>query len=109
MTTPVDGIVVELHPGGRFETPMLGEHGSHRMVATFTEVEPPERLAWVESATGMHTTSTLDDRGDGHTEVVIHQRNVPAAMRRPDARAGFLTSLDKLEGHLAHLIQGDRS
>jgi uncharacterized protein YndB with AHSA1/START domain len=109
MTTPVDGIVVELHPGGRFETLMVGEHGSHRMVATFTEVVPPARLAWVESATGMHTTSTLDDLGDGRTSVVIQQRNVPEAMRTPEARSGFLTSLDKLEEHLAHLMQGDRS
>ena len=103
MTTPIDGIVVELRPGGRFETLMVGEHGSHRMVATFTEVVAPERLAWVESATGMHTTSTLDDLGDGTTAVVIRQRNVPEAMRVPEARAGFLTSLDKLEEHLAHL------
>jgi len=109
MATPVDGIVVELHPGGRFETLMLGEHGSYRMVATFTEVVPPERLAWVESATGMHTTSTLDDLGGGRTAVVIHQRNVPETMRLPEARAGFLTSLDKLEDHLAHLVQGERS
>jgi len=109
MATPIDGIVVELHPGGRFETLMLGEHGSHRMVATFTDVVPPERLAWVESATGMHSTSTLHDLGDGTTEVVIQQRHVPETMRTPQARAGFLTSLDKLEDHLAHLRQGDRS
>lgn len=109
MATPIDGIVVELHPGGRFETLMLGDHGSHRMVATFTEVVPPERLAWVESATGMHTTSTLNDLGDGSTEVLIHQRNVPAAMDSPEARAGFLTSLDKLEEHLAHLMQEELS
>jgi hypothetical protein len=88
---------------------MVGPHGSHRMVATFTDVVPPERLAWVESATGMHTTSTLDDLGDGRTAVVIHQRHVPAAMRVPDARAGFLSSLDKLEAHLTSLTQGDRS
>jgi uncharacterized protein YndB with AHSA1/START domain len=108
MATPIDGIVVELHAGGRFETLMLGEHGSHRMVATFTEVVPPERLAWVEPATGLLTTSTLDDLGDGRTAVVIHQRHVPEAMRLPEARAGFLGSLDKLEQHLAHLVQGDR-
>jgi hypothetical protein len=30
-------------------------------------------------------------------------------MRTPEARDGFLTSLDKLEEHLAHLVQGDRS
>jgi uncharacterized protein YndB with AHSA1/START domain len=109
MATPIDGIVVELRSGGRFETLMVGEHGSHRMVATFTEVVPPERLAWVEPATGMHTSSTLEDLGDGSTAVVILQRKVPGAMRTPEARAGFLTSLDKLEHHLAHLMQGDRS
>jgi len=109
MATPVDGIVVELHPGGRFETLMLGEHGSHRMVATFTQVVPPERLAWVESATGMHTTSTLDDLGERGIAVVIHQRNVPETIRTPESRAGFLTSLDKLEEHLAGLIETDRS
>jgi uncharacterized protein YndB with AHSA1/START domain len=108
-STPIDGIVVELRPGGRFETLMVGAHGSHRMVATFTEVVAPERLAWIEPSSGMHTTSTLDDLGDGGTAVVIHQRHVPEAMRRPEARAGFRTSLDKLEQHLAHLVQGDRS
>jgi len=109
MTTPLDGIVIELHAGGRFEALMVGNHGNHPMIATFTEVVPLGRLAWVEPATGMHTTSTLDDLGDGRTAVVIHQRNVPDTMRMPEARTGFLTSLDKLEEHLAHLLQGDRS
>ena len=109
MSTPLDSIVVELRSGGRFETLMVGGHGSHRMVATFTEVVPPERLAWVEPATGMHTTSTLEDLGDASTAVVIHQRYVPETMRTPEARAGFRTSLDKLEEHLAHLTEGDRS
>ena len=109
MVTPVDGIVVDLRTGGRFETLMIGEHGSYRMIATFTEVLPPERLAWVEPATGMHTTSTLDDLGDGTTAVVIHQRHVPEPMRTPAARAGFLSSLDKLEDRLTHLTHGGSS
>jgi uncharacterized protein YndB with AHSA1/START domain len=103
MITPLDGIVVELRPGGRFETQMIGEHGSYRMIAVFTEVVPPGRLAWVEPASGMHTTSSLDDLGDGTTAVVIRQRQVPEPMRSPQARSGFLTSLDKLEEHLARL------
>ena len=78
------------------------------MVATFTEVLPPERLAWIEPTNGIHTTSTLTDLGDGSTEVVIHQRHVPEPMRSPEARTGFGTSLDKLERHLAHLMQGNR-
>lgn len=109
MSTPLDGIVVELRTGGRFETEMVGEQYRHRMVATFTDVVAPERLAWLEPATGMHTTSTLVDIGDGSTEVVIHQRHVPEAMRSPEARAGFLTSLDKLEEHLAQRREGNRS
>lgn len=109
MTTPVDGIIVELRLGGRFETLMLGPYGSYRMVATFTEIVPPERLAWIEPSSGMHTTSTLDDLGDGRTAIVIRQRHVPEAMRIPEARAGFLTSLDKLDEYLTHLMHGDRS
>ena len=104
MATPLDGIVVELHPGGRFETLMVGEHGAHRMLATFTEVVALQRLCWREPATGMETTSTLEDLGNGRTAVVIHQRKVPEAMRQPQARAGFLTSLDELERHLARVL-----
>jgi uncharacterized protein YndB with AHSA1/START domain len=108
VTTPLDGIVVELYAGGRFETLMVGEHGSYQMTATFTEVLSPERLSWVEPANGMHTTSTLTDLGGGNTEVVVHQQHVPEPMRSPEARAGFVTSLDKLEEHLARLIEKER-
>ena len=106
MHTPVEGIVVELRPGGRFETLMIGQGGSYQMIATFTEVLAPERIAWLDATTGVHTTSTLDDLGDGGTAVAIRQRNVPEQMRTPEARAGFATSLDKLENHLRTLMQG---
>ena len=108
MFTPQDEIVVELHAGGRFETLMIGEHGSYRMVATFTEVEPPGRIAWVEAQSGMQTTGILTDLGNGSTEIVIHQRHVPEARRSPEARAGFASSLDKLADHLAGLTREDR-
>ncbi len=104
MIIPLEGIVVELHAGGRFETLMVCDHGSHRMIATFTEVLPPERIARVDPASGLHTTETLSDLDDGSTEVVIHQRHLPEPMRSPQARAGFLASLDKLEEHLSRLI-----
>lgn len=108
MTTPLDGIIVELHAGGRFETLMAGGHGSHRMIATFTEVVAPERLSWAEPATGLHTAATLTPLGENRTEVVIHQRHVPEPMRSPQARAGFRTSLDRLEEHLARLTRKER-
>ena len=78
------------------------------MRATFTEVLPPERLSWVEPASGMHTTGTLTDLADGSTEVVIHQRHVPEPMRSPEARGGFATSLDKLDDHLTRLIKKEQ-
>lgn len=108
MTTPLEGIVVELHAGGRFETVMVGDHGSHHMFATFAEVVPPQRLSWIEPASGVHTTVTLLDLGDARTEVIIDQRHVPEPMRTPQARADFVTSLDKLEHHLTHLIRQER-
>jgi hypothetical protein len=56
----------------------------------------------------MHTTGTLADLGDGCTELVITQRHVPEPMRSAQARAGFLTSLDRLEEHLARLLPEER-
>ena len=108
MTTPLEGIVAELRPGGRPETLMVGDHGSYQMLATIPEVRPPARLAWVEPASGMHTTATLSHLGERGTEVVIHQRHMPEPLRSPEARAGFVTSLDKLEEHLVHLVRKEQ-
>ncbi|MGH9107060.1 MAG: hypothetical protein ACRDZX_14750 [Acidimicrobiales bacterium] len=54
-------------------------------------------------------TGTLTDLGDERIEVVIFQRHVPEAMRSPEARAGFPSSLEKLEEHLAHLIAKEQT
>lgn len=109
-TTPIDGIVVDLRPGGAFETTMVGgDGGTYTMRATYVEVRRPERLVWVESdvAGGMRTTITFVDLGDGRTEVVTHQTNVPEAYLSPEARAGFSTSLDRFDAYLAGLTAGD--
>src|SRR4051812_50082029 len=102
MTTPIDGITVELHPGGRFETLMLGEHGSYRMVAMFTDIVPPERLAWVEPGSGMHTTSTLEDLGDGITAERTHQRRAAGALPPPGAPARLPTTPGEVWAALSH-------
>lgn len=57
---------------------------------------------------GEPATGPLIDLGGGSTEIVIHQRHVPESMRSPEARAGFLTSLDKLEEHLTRLMREER-
>ena len=69
----------------------------------FTEIVPPERLAWTEPNLGLVSTSTLLDLGDGRTEVRIRQTNVPAHFLAPEAQAGFRSSLDKFAAYLAAL------
>jgi uncharacterized protein YndB with AHSA1/START domain len=105
-TTPLDGIVVELRPGGRFETTMVGADGSaYTMRARYAEIDRPHRLVWIEPDVegGMRTEITFADLGDGRTEVTTHQTNVPEAYLSAQARAGFNTSLDRFDAYLATL------
>ncbi|MFG1941762.1 SRPBCC domain-containing protein [Nonomuraea sp. NPDC048826] len=107
--TPADGIVVDLRPGGAFETTMVSDagDGTYTMKATYVEVRRPERLVWIEPGVegGMKTTITFRDLGDGRTEVITHQTNVPAAYLSAEARAGFATSLDRFDAYVAGLTE----
>ena len=107
MSTPVENITVDLRPGGAFETTMVNDAdgSTHTMRAVYVEIRRPELLVWIESEVegGMRTTVTFTDLFDGRTEVVTHQTNVPAAYLSAQARAGFATSLDRLDAYLAGL------
>jgi uncharacterized protein YndB with AHSA1/START domain len=100
--TPPEAITVDLRPGGVFETVMVSESDGSRytMHAVFDEVAAPERLVWTEPASGVTTISTFKELSGPRTEVRIVQRNVPEAFRRPEAQAGFRTSLDRLASYL---------
>jgi uncharacterized protein YndB with AHSA1/START domain len=106
-TTPIDGIVVDLRPGGAFETLMVNDVDGrrHLMRAVYVEVIRPERLVWTEPGVEgrMTTTLTFAGLGDGRTEITTHQTNVPPAYASPQAQAGFQTSLDRFEAYLATL------
>jgi uncharacterized protein YndB with AHSA1/START domain len=106
-TTPVDGITVDLRPGGSFETVMVSDAdgSTYTMRAVYVEVRRPDRLVWTEPGVegGMTTTITLTDLGDGRTEVVTRQSNLPEAYRSPEAQAGFATSLDRFAAYTAAL------
>ena len=110
MTTPVGGIVVDLRPGGVFETTMVSDAdgGTYTMRAVYVEVRRPDRLVWIEADVegGMRTTITFVDLDDGRTEVVTHQTNVPAAYLSAEAQAGFATSLDRFDVYVADLQEG---
>jgi uncharacterized protein YndB with AHSA1/START domain len=105
-TTPLEGIVVELRPGGRFETVMVDHESGeeHHMVAVYGEIDPPSKLVFTEQNMGLVNTTTLVDRGDGTTEVTIHQANLPAGMLNDEVLAGFCSSLERNEAYLATLV-----
>jgi uncharacterized protein YndB with AHSA1/START domain len=110
MSTPVGGIVIDLRPGGVFETTMVNDAdgSSYTMRAVYAEIDRPDRLVWIEAGVegGMRTTVTFVDLGDGRTEVVTHQTNVPEAYLSAEARAGFATSLDRFDVYVAGLGGG---
>lgn len=106
-TTPFDGITVDLRPGGVFQTVMVNDAdgSSYTMRAVYREVRRPERLVWTEADVegGMTTTITFTDVGDGRTEVVTHQTNVPPMMASPDALQGFETSLRRFADYVGQV------
>lgn len=105
VSTPLETIKVDPRPGGMFETIMVNDaDGSQYPTrAVFVEITEPERIVWAEPDSGVTTTSTFRDLGGIRTEVSIHQVNVPAAFRTPEAQAGFSTSLDRFAAYLATL------
>lgn len=109
-TTPIGRITVDLRPGGVFETAMIddGGGGEYIMRAVYLEVDRPGRLVWTEPDVegGMITTITFADLGDGRTEVITHQANLPAMFRSPEAQAGFKTSLDRFDAYVAAVSPG---
>jgi uncharacterized protein YndB with AHSA1/START domain len=104
-STPLEGIVVELRPGGRFETVMVDDASGdrHQMVAVYEEIDPPTRLVFRELNMGLVNTTTLVARADGTTEVTITQAGLPDGMLDDEVLAGFLSSLDRNAEHLATL------
>jgi uncharacterized protein YndB with AHSA1/START domain len=105
MHTPVETIKVDLRVGGAFETVMVNDASGEQYPTSgvYTEIDPPETLAFTEPESGMTTTSTFIDLGDGRTEVRIHQTNVPEMYATEEAQAGFNTSLDRFAAYLARI------
>lgn len=110
VSAPVDRIVVDARRGGAFSTVMVNDAdgSTYATSAHYLEVDPPERLSWVEDHSGMTVTATFVDLGNNRTQVDIHQADVPEQLLDPAARAGFLTSLDRFAAHLALLTTAER-
>lgn len=106
-STPIDKIVVERHVGGRFETIMVDDSSGaeYPMRGVFVEFDEPTKLAWTEADVegGMTTSITFNDLGDGRTETIAYQTNVPEQFRSPEAQSGMQSSFDKFAAYLATL------
>ena len=74
-------------------------------VGVFVEFDPPHILSFTEPDVdgGMTTKITFNDLGDGRTETVTHQTNVPPMFLSPEAQAGMETSFVKFDAYLASL------
>jgi hypothetical protein len=53
----------------------------------------------------MTTSITFVDLGDGRTEVVTHQTNVPEMYRSEQAQTGMRSSFDRFDAYLATLVR----
>jgi uncharacterized protein YndB with AHSA1/START domain len=107
VSTPIGNITVEPRPGGRFETIMVDDASGaeYPMRGVFVDFDPPHLLSWTEADVegGMMTSITFNDLGDGRTEAVTHQTNVPEMFRTAEAQAGLASSFDKMDAYLATL------
>jgi uncharacterized protein YndB with AHSA1/START domain len=105
VSTPIDGITVDLRIGGLFATRMIDDAtgSEYPTRGVFVEIDPPEKLAWTEPDSGMTSTTTFVDLGDGRTEVRIRQTDVPEMYATSEAQDGFHSSLDRFDAYLATL------
>jgi uncharacterized protein YndB with AHSA1/START domain len=107
VSTPVGNITVDPRPGGVFETVMVNDADGMEfsMKGVYVEVTEPEKLVWTEQDVegGMTTSLTFNDLGNGTTEVVAHQTNVPEMLRSPEAQAGMQSSFDRFAAYVSSL------
>jgi uncharacterized protein YndB with AHSA1/START domain len=107
VSAPIERIVVEPRPGGRFETLMIDDAtgAEYPSKGVFVEIDEPSKIVWTEPDVegGMTTSITFNDLGDGRTEVVTHQTNVPEMYRSPEAQAGMQSSFDRFAAYVATL------
>ncbi len=106
-STPLEGITVEPRPGGRFETLMVNDETGEEYPTrgVFVDFDPPRKLTFTEADVegGMTTSIVFNYLGDGRTETITHQTNVPPMLMSPEARAGLESSFTKMDAYLTTL------
>ncbi|MFI2608041.1 SRPBCC domain-containing protein [Kitasatospora sp. NPDC018619] len=100
---PVETVTIEAKQGGRYDSTMVIDATGERypLKAEITEFRAGESFALLEEGTGMRSSLTFTELGEGRTQVVLHQVDVPEMFRGPEAEAGLNSSFDRLVEHLA--------
>jgi len=102
LTTP--SCEIDFRTGGAFRLVMRMPDGvEFPMDATFTEVTPPERIAFTATIHGgvdVKTTVTFAEH-DGKTTLTVHQVYSKESDSTRGAKQGWTQTLDQLAEHLA--------
>ncbi|KJS56951.1 SRPBCC domain-containing protein [Streptomyces rubellomurinus] len=99
----LDTVTIEPKVGGRYDSTMTidATGDTFPLRSTITAFVPGELLVIREEGVGMSSSLAFKDLGDGRTEVVLHQTDVPEMFRGPEAEAGMNSSFDRLVEHLS--------
>jgi uncharacterized protein YndB with AHSA1/START domain len=102
-TLPPSAVTMEVTPGGTFRVTLTNDEDGTEMTTegVYREVVEPERLvidepaegAWHEGAV---TELTLNDLGDGRTEMVVKTTIQTTDEMRRNAETGMAGSVDRL-------------
>ncbi|PGH45821.1 Uncharacterized conserved protein YndB, AHSA1/START domain [Micromonospora sediminicola] len=99
-TVPPGSVTVDLRPGGEFALDTRAPDGrTRRLRFVYVSVTAPHELVFDEPVTGLRTTVAIRPAGDG-TELTVHQRRLPPALRTDQAAGGLAAILDALAAHL---------
>jgi uncharacterized protein YndB with AHSA1/START domain len=105
---PLDRLVMEVTPGGRFSATSVSEEDGSEMTiqGVYRELVEPERLILEEPAElswheGAVSVVTLTDLGDGRTEMTVETTVNTTDEMRTLAEAGMGDTFDRLAAYLA--------
>jgi uncharacterized protein YndB with AHSA1/START domain len=111
-SNPLEKITMDLRPGGTFSVTSVSDADGTEMTVqgVYREIVEPERLvfeepaegSWHEGATSM---LTLEDLGDGRTEMVVTTTIHTTEDMREVAETGMKTSFDRLVEHVQRVAR----
>jgi uncharacterized protein YndB with AHSA1/START domain len=111
-SNPQERIVLQLEPGGMFSVASVSDADGQEMIVqgVYREIVEPERLVLEEPAEGSWhggavSVMTLEDLGDGRTEMVVRTTIQTTDEMRAVAEGGMRTSFERLADHLTEVVE----